>query len=172
MQSNKSKRLNLPLATALLFLLVGLFARINEWSLGFEMALLGFLIVGFVYGTRFSLKVDKTVKDRVKAYLVFLCVMTEVLSMLQIKSAVYFSYFAVTCGVFWLILESIAIIKKEKTNQYENPTLWVGLVVLICYVITRVLNWDSSYIPLLAGVFFTAIGFLVAHFQYLKTKNF
>ena len=159
------------IAIALLFLLFTSFAKVGHWPFAFEMRLIGFLVVGFLYGTRYSLKVDKTIKDRTKAYMIFSFVMVEVLSMLGIKSIIYFVYFALACGLVWLILELIDKLKSVKSEGTLNIVLNVGLTVLIYYVLSRFLFWPLSMIPFMIGVFLTSIGFFIAHFSEVKAKK-
>ena len=169
MQVNKSKSLNLPLAIALLFLLLALFSSIMEWPFNFEMKLIGFLVVGFIYGTRYSLKVNKILKDRVKAYMIFSFVMVEVLSILNIKSAIYLSYFGLVCGIVWLILFLIDSLNKVKLPNQPNLVLSIGFIFIMLYVFSCLIDSRFTFISLVLGVFITALGFLTAHFKDVKS---
>jgi hypothetical protein len=171
MNKDRYKTLNLPLASALLFLLFAIFARINEWTFGFEIKLISFLLVGFIYGTRYSLKIDKTIKDRAKALMVFSFVIVEVLVMLNVRPVPYFAYFALAFGIFWIILELIDKLKSDKSNQKTNVFLMIGLSLLIYYVLARFLQWPFLGVAFLGGVFLTSIGFFIEHLRFKKVQN-
>ena len=169
LQVNKFKGLNLPLAIALLIVLFGLLAKINHWSYWFEIRLLGFLLVGFSYGTRYRLKVDKTIKDRVKAYMFFSFVIVEIITMLSINSVIYFQYFSLICGLIWLIVELIDCkVKKAKSNNLQNIFINLGFVLLMISVLSRIMAWSFISVSLMLGVFLTVIGFFIAYFSYIK----
>ena len=142
MRVNKSKSLNLPLAIALLFLLLALFSSIMEWLFNFEMKLIGFLVVGFIYGTRYSLKVNKILN---------------------------LSYFGLVCGIVWLILFLIDSLNKVKLPNQPNLVLSIGFIFIMLYVFSCLIDSRFTFISLVLGVFITALGFLTAHFKDVKS---
>lgn len=170
MNKDRYKTLNLPLAIALLVLLFAIFAR-NELPFGFEIKLISFLGVGFIYGTRYSLKIDKTLKDRAKALMVFSFVIVEVLVMLNVRPFPNFAYFALAFGIFWIVLELIDQFKIKKSLEKPNVVLLVGLSFLIYYVLARFFYWPALSVAFLGGLLLTSIGFIVEHFRFKKSQN-
>ena len=171
MDVERYKTLSLPIAIALLILLLGILMHIMKWPFAFEIKLLSFLTVGFLYGTRFNLKTNKTFKDRVKAYVVFSFTMVEVLTMLKIEQARYIFYFGLLCGMIWMIIEINHDFRKKYSSIKPNYFLIAGLMCLIYYVLSRFLSWPISLLSQIFGISLTSIGFFIAHLRFKKTQE-
>ncbi len=171
MRKTTYQSLSLPISIALLFLLVGVLTTIMKWPFGFEIKLISFLLVGFLYGTRFSLKTNKTIKDRVKAWMVFSFVMVEVLLMLKISPVFYISYFGLACGVVWIVLEIRDNFKSVDSPKKPNYVLIAGLMCLVYYVISRFLFWPVAFLSQIIGIFLTSIGFFIEHGRLKKIQK-
>lgn len=171
MNKERYKTLSLHVAIALLLLFSAIFVRSSEWAFGFEFKLIAFLVVGFTYGTRYSLKINKTWKDRAKVSMVFSFVIVEVMAMLKVRPVSYFAYFALLCGIFWIVLELIDRFKIQRSPQKPSIVLIIGLSFLIYYVLGRFLFWPLIGITFLAGVLIPAIAFLMVHLKHKKSVN-
>lgn len=171
MKNQRHRSLNLSIAVTLLFLLIGILINIMKWPFGFEIKLISFLLVGFLYGTRFSLKPNKTIKDRVKAWMVFSFVMVEVLIMLKIRPVFYISYFGLACGIAWIVLEIRDNFKSVDSPKKPNYVLIAGLMCLVYYVISRFLFWPVAFLSQIIGIFLTSIGFFIEHGRLKKIQK-
>lgn len=170
MNKERYKTLSLHVAVALVLLFSAIFVLISGWVFGFEFKLIAFLLVGFTYGTRYSLKINKTWKDRAKVSMVFSFVIVEVLAMLEVRPVSYFAYFALACGICWIVLELIDQFKLHKSSQKRNYVLIIGLSFLIYYVAARFLFWPLLSIVFLAGILLICIAFFIEHFKYKKSN--
>jgi len=161
MPKTRKKKLSIPIALALLLIFVGYFAKVQHWPFGFELNLIGLASIGVLYVTRYVLKSNRTLKDLAKVLMVFSWVMVVTFGSLKFGYMAYLIYPSLTLGLGWFILEIIDLIKVKETDDKLNPVLWIGILLMILYIMIQMMHWPFGSIIYILGTLISSIGFLV-----------
>lgn len=171
MPKTRKKILSIPIALTLLILLVGFFARVHHWPFGFEIKFLGLTSLGILYMARYATKEPKTIKDTSKVLMVLSWVLFTTLGLFKLGYTPYLVYLSLILGLFWLILEIIDVIKPKSSNNKINPVLWIGIILMILFVLIKILHWPFGSIVYLFGLLISSMGFIIDYFLNRKESR-
>jgi len=163
MPKKRKKILSLPIAVVLLILIVDFFASVHHWTFDFEINLVGSASLGILNTIRYAKKESKTLKDTSKMLMVLSWVIVTILGQFKFGYNPYLVYLSLIIGFFWLILEIIDLIKPKTLNDKINPVLWVGIILLILFVLIKIMHWPFGSIVYLFGLSISSIGFIIDH---------
>lgn len=161
MPEPRKKKLSLPIAGALLMLIVGRIAKIQHWPFGSSVYMTGLILVGCLYFLRYTLKADKNLKDIAKMLMVLTWVLVNFLALYKFVELQYVIIIGAISGLGWLINEIVDFGDHKARQDRLNAILWIGILLVVTSVIFKIQRLPLSSIFLLFGLLFSAIGFII-----------
>jgi asparagine N-glycosylation enzyme membrane subunit Stt3 len=170
MKNPQKKILSLPIAIALMLLLVGTYFRIMHWPYGLEINLASLFSISILYGIRYTAKSRKTHKDTLKLLMVVTYVIITYLAILKFTNLLYLNYASLIFGAGWFILEIIDIIKPKEVKEKLNPVLWIGIILIILHVLFKIMHWPFAGPIYILGILLSSLGFLIDYSRNKKNQ--
>lgn len=162
----KNNSLSIPLALAVLALLIGYISRVQHWANGAVIERVAFVTIAILYTARFGLKSKKKLKDIIKLLIVTSWCITSVVAPLKMPYVYLLQLFVVASGLFWLILEIIDLAKRNVSNL--NVILFIGALILATEAIFRLQWWPGGSMLHLLALFVITSGFI---FDFFKNRR-
>ncbi len=173
--SNVKKILKLPLRISIAVLLLGMLAKILEWSYAKEIMLLGFSAIGILYVFRFLKKSEKQFIDYTKLVLISFWATNGIFRVLDFPYTLFFQIITGIAFITWFIMEGTAYFLDEdrRAKNSIGQILWncllvIGTLGVIAGTILKVLDWDYAIHLLSLGI--TLIGAYVLKDAFVPPK--
>ena len=168
MPETRKYTLSIPLAIALLMLCVGHIALINDREYGLRIYVFALVSIGILNGMRSSLMLRKGKKETFKLFSVLAFVTVEISGVVGFDYTYIFAYTSILIGLIWITLEIIEKVNGENSSAQPNPVLWIGIILMITYVIIGTMYLPFGNIIFLFGLIISSLGFIV---EYILLRN-
>lgn len=161
MPKARKKILSLPIATALLVLLVGNIAKVQHWPFGFTLYATGLMSLGVFYALRYVLKTNKNIKDAAKGIMVLTWVLFNLLTLYNYTELQYIAVVSLTAGLGWLLNEIKDFFFYRDKIDKLNVVLWIGVLLMATSVIVKIKHLPGGSLLQFSGILFSALGFAI-----------